>query len=381
MILRPNIRPARRRSLRRARFPLGFVVAIAAGLLSILLFQMLSGQTAASQPRTGALADYRGRVHDVMIALDSLAAPNAETDAEERASVSLSTIDDVRRLLPASEEVEWGGGAGSLSVDNRWLHALLDEYAQALEEGDSERAAATLTRTTERLHALSERLGEIDEARASRRDKDAERDRLAAILRRPEYNQSKPKNESALARLAQRIAKWIRELMPEMRPLRPGMSSTSTTAAQVFIYLLSLAVIILVLWKFGPRLWRRGREGKTRLRGEPRTVLGVTLRPDQTPADLLQEAERLARAGDVRGAIRKAYVSLLCELGDRKIIHLAQHKTNRDYLQALRREGSQLYGEMQPLTSNFERHWYGYETATDADWTDFRKRCRQVLEA
>jgi len=112
---------------------------------------------------------------------------------------------------------------------------------------------------------------------------------------------------------------------------------------------------------------------------EARVVLGERLAPDQTAADLLAEAERMARAGDLRGAIRKAYVALLCELGDRKIVRLARHMTNRDYLKAVRQSTPQLYREMQPLTFNFERHWYGFEAATETDWIDFRTRCRQAL--
>ena len=57
------------------------------------------------------------------------------------------------------------------------------------------------------------------------------------------------------------------------------------------------------------------------------------------------EAETLARQGEIRAAIRKAYIALLVELGDRKIISLAQHKTNRDYLRAVINNPS-LYGNM-----------------------------------
>jgi hypothetical protein len=35
---------------------------------------------------------------------------------------------------------------------------------------------------------------------------------------------------------------------------------------------------------------------------------------------------------------------------------------------------------MLPLTFNFELHWYGLQDASDADWDDFRSRCRQVMK-
>ncbi|MBA2645586.1 MAG: DUF4129 domain-containing protein, partial [Pyrinomonadaceae bacterium] len=111
---------------------------------------------------------------------------------------------------------------------------------------------------------------------------------------------------------------------------------------------------------------------------EARIVLGERVEAEQTATDLLDEAEQLARAGDLRGAIRKGYIALLCELGDRKIIRLAQHKTNRDYLDAVRASGANqnLYSTMKPLTASFERHWYGLEPATEADWDNFKKGVR-----
>ena len=110
-------------------------------------------------------------------------------------------------------------------------------------------------------------------------------------------------------------------------------------------------------------------------------MLGERLEADQTASDLLDEAEGLARAGELRGAIRKAYVALLCELGDRGVVRLAQHKTNRDYLDAVRRAARpRLYTEMLPLTSDFELHWYGLRAASDADWQSFKTRCRAVLD-
>jgi hypothetical protein len=99
--------------------------------------------------------------------------------------------------------------------------------------------------------------------------------------------------------------------------------------------------------------------------------LGERLEPDATATDLLSEAEALARQGDLRAAIRKAYIALLVELGDRKLISLAHHKTNRDYLNSVR-SIPDLHSQMRGLTDSFERHWYGFASATANDWQDFR---------
>ena len=162
--------------------------------------------------------------------------------------------------------------------------------------------------------------------------------------------------------------------------LQPGTNPRFSQLAQIFVLALCLGVIAYVAWF----VWsRRKRELKTlKLKRGPRIVLGERLEADQTSADLLADAEKLARAGDLRGAIRKSYIALLCELGDRGVVRLAQHKTNRDYLDAVRRSAApRLYSEMMPLTFDFELHWYGFRDASDADWDDFRTRCRQALKA
>src|SRR6185503_5460192 len=141
--------------------------------------------------------------------------------------------------------------------------------------------------------------------------------------------------------------------------------------ARILVLALAALVILYVLkivlsWFIG-----RSSNPKRKKVKEPRIVLGERLEPDATATDLLAEAETLARQGDLRAAIRKAYIALLVELGDRKLISLAHHKTNRDYLNSLR-SVPQLHSRMRGLTESFERHWYGFASATPNDWQDFR---------
>jgi hypothetical protein len=66
-------------------------------------------------------------------------------------------------------------------------------------------------------------------------------------------------------------------------------------------------------------------------------------------------------------------------LGDRKVITLEQHKTNRDYLNAVR-SSPVLHSNMRGLTDSFERHWYGFAEATENDWNNFRSRYQQAVQ-
>ena len=136
------------------------------------------------------------------------------------------------------------------------------------------------------------------------------------------------------------------------------------------IYALALALIGFLIYKFAPFLINRFQTREKREKRE-RVILGEKLAADETSGNLFSEAERLAQAGDLRGAIRKGYIALLCELSDRKIIGLSKNKTNRDYLRDVRKR-RELYQNMTGLTNNFERHWYGFQEADESDWNEFK---------
>jgi hypothetical protein len=285
----------------------------------------------------------------------------------------VETFGKVRGLLPAKERVEWGGSF--VEVDNAWLHAALDESKHVAYD----KRVLMLRALAGRLRALEAQLAEAEGARASG-DKDAERGRLNAILRDPAFNRETRPQGSALGRLVERFFEWVLSLFRGSgRRFTPGASPRVSLLAQFVVLGLCLVVIAYV----ARLLWlRRARGPRTlKLKRGARVVLGERLEADQTAAGLLDDAEQLARAGDLRGAIRKAYVALLCELGDRGVVRLAQHKTNRDYLNAVRRAApTRLYTEMLPLTFEFELHWYGLQDASDSDWESFKTRCRKALK-
>ena len=118
--------------------------------------------------------------------------------------------------------------------------------------------------------------------------------------------------------------------------------------------------------------------GKIKKTKQDRVILGERIGADESAFDLFSEAERLAREGNLRAAIRKGYIALLCDLSDRKIVRLARHKTNRDYLRDVRKDNS-LFENMTGLTRNFETNWYGLRSTEPSDWEDFRARYLQTI--
>jgi hypothetical protein len=321
------------------------------------------------------LADYQHRVAEAILAIGHL--KNAsEYDASERQHFMSTSVARIREDLPTKETVTLN--SQSIVVDNSWLDQALQDYEKP--DRTAAQRVEVLARIEERLRALDEQLAKILGSKPAASDKDGDKGRLAEILRRSDFNKPADAEGSALGRLWDRFVRWLSRLFRGPKPVAGGGGSPLIgTLAQILVVGVCLAGIAFLVWKLAPR-YLKSRRGRKKQKREARIVLGERLEPDQTSADLLAQAEALARSGDLRAAIRKAYIALLCELGDRKIVSLAQHKTNRDYLNSVR-ERTRLYKIMAQLTSRFELHWYGFEPAGESDWNEFRNVYQQVLNA
>lgn len=317
------------------------------------------------------VSEYHKHIQQAVTELAAVA-HSQETESEATYFArDVDTILSVRTLLPQNVTVE--SNEASFNVDNSWLHEELDAYAA----DKSAQRYNVLRRTTERLKAIDERLTELEKPVPGIIGSKAEDSRkLAEILRRSEYAHQ-AKQRSAVSRLLDEFAEWLSSWFPKPQPLAPGRAAIFSRVAQWVVIALALAVLAFVLRLFLPR-FLAGRKGRKKEKATARIVLGERLEPDQSALDLLAEAEALARRGELRAAIRKAYIALLVELGERKIISLAQHKTNRDYLRAVRAV-EPLYGDVKQLTDSFERHWYGLAQANETDWLAFRSVCKQAL--
>jgi len=336
-----------------------------------LFFTVSLAMVLAAQAYAIPVKEYHKHLNQAVTALDSLGQLDEDESAISYSVRDVETILQVRNLLPATETVESNGK--SLKVDNSWLHQDLDKYAADTSTVRYE----LLKRITERVKALDERLEELETpAVGTSASKADESRKLEEILRRPEYAHQVAQ-ENAISRLVKRFFKWILSWLPRPKPMSPGGVGILSRIAQWVVILLALGVLAFVLRLFLPRLFRNRRPKKKR-KEKARIVLGETLQPDQTAFDLLSEAEALARRGELRAAIRRAYIALLVELGDRKIISLAQYKTKSDYLRAMR-EIEPLYRNVKQLTDSFERHWYGLAQANENDWLAFRSAYNQAL--
>lgn len=325
------------------------------------------------------LAEYRESVRSARSAVQELTAyvdDALDEIADRDADFEREILAGLRRTLPATEKVEWEGTA--VETGNQWLEARLKAFEE--ETGDWTARRQILTEIGERLAAIETKINELSNPALSDRSKDEEKRKLAEILRRPEYQKPEQQEESWFQRMQRRIKEWFDRKFP--RPEVPdgapeGFQSISF-GLQMLLYAVVLGFIAFLIYRFAPLFAGRFRRRDKGEKGD-RVILGERLGENENAQTLFDEAEALARGGNLRGAIRKGYIALLCELSDRRVIGLAQHKTNRDYLRDVRKKG-ELYKNMNGLTRSFERHWYGFDEADETDWNEFKQTYRQAVK-
>ena len=279
------------------------------------------------------------------------------------------TFKVVEQMLPTTEDIEFGREV--VHVDNTWLHQAVGALSQKAEARRQQ-----VMEIYQRLDALERRL-KLGSG-AAKDESAAERARLQRILSRSEYQ---PKKEEDSA-----IRKWFNEFMDAllqfMRRLFSAGGASARAPNAITVLLLRLliyaAVGLAIIWA-GRALVRNWRHGaKRKEKGEVREVLGEQIEEHITAEDLIKAASDLARAGDYRLAIRRAYIALLYELEQRGKLRLHRSKTNRDYLRALSGEPT-IYPPVADLTNAYERVWYGHARAVSDDYAGFIARYREVV--
>lgn len=84
---------------------------------------------------------------------------------------------------------------------------------------------------------------------------------------------------------------------------------------------------------------------------------------------LISEAARLADAGDWRGAFRCVYLASISHLDEIGALRFEKSRTNWEYLRELDKSGRlSLKDQLQPLTSDFDRKFYGRENCNREDY-------------
>lgn len=324
-----------------------------------------------------SVEDYAKRIESTRTDVAALLESVAEAEARGIDTYDESAITSrIRTKLLSNEKIEWNGGA--IETSNQWLADAFGEFER---EHDLTRRGVILTEISERLASISQKIGELEKAAASDRSKDEDKRKLAEILGREEYQKPTEKQQSLAEKWLLAFLEWLESWMPKFNPgaTSVGGLGSLATVLQVLLFVLIAGLIGFGIYKlapiFAPRFRRKAKSKKS-----DRVILGERIAEHESAADLFGEAEQMARDGNVRGAIRKGYIALLCELSDRRVVGLAQHKTNRDYLRDIRSR-KELYQNMTGLTGSFERHWYGSKSAENSDWSKFREDYQHTVRS
>lgn len=320
------------------------------------------------------LDEYIENVNKSRAEIAAFIVQDVDLSEKEIADTAGAALARIPTYIPAQDEIEYKDF--SITVDNEWIGKSKRTYDS---ENDPEEKKKVLKSVSERLEAIAIKLRDLKNAKSRGASKDEEKQRLAEILNREEYNPAEIEDEGPVAKFYRSIVEWLRSLFPAMEPVDPQKPADFTylrTGLQILVLGLAVALLGYVIFRFGPLIFKRFGTQVTPKKS--RVILGEEIGPDATTDDLFSEAESLALKGDIRGAIRKGYISLLFELSQRKLIGLAKHKTNRDYLRDLTRH-KDIRSDVSGLTVNYERHWYGRKEAPKEEWEDFKAGYRDAL--
>lgn len=343
-----------------------FVKRLIAAFISALMLAIVGfGSPSATR------ADYEKRVSSATSGVSELITVLADGDATgDRIRLISDIYDELFRLLPPQETVEVDGV--SVEVDNRWF---AESLLQSQKEASIEAKMQILDGIYSRLQSLSLTLARDLNNRPL--SKDEQKQKLAEILRRPEFQKPEELEPNLGENLIKRLFEWLEQIAPSSVP---GATRSSIGPLPEFVRVLIIALLVIAGGYLVYRIVRALLPGKAANDdiASVNIILGEQIEEGRDAESLFREAEEVARTGDVRSAIRKSYVGLLLGLGNKRAIALAKYKTNRDYLRELKRAPA-VFEPAQRVTNLFENVWYGRRDVAETDWQEFRDRCRAIL--
>lgn len=334
--------------------------------LFILLMPILAFGSTVTQ--------YRQKVKDVTESVGYLNYPEEYLSEAQNIAQQREIIKEIRSKLPPTEKIELKDS--TFEANHDWLYEKLKQFEN--EPYNSAKRTPITEEILDRLSALEVKIAELERQEISKRTKDEDKQKLEEILNRPEYQKPEEKEENWIQRKWREFWDWLlRSRSPDKKEEKAEGSPLMASGLLYTVLILAAVFIGFLIYYFAPSIIKQIRE-REKADKNSRIILGETLSSEDSSQSIFAEAEELARSGNLRSAIRKGYIALLCELSDKKIIGLARHKTNRDYLRDVRSK-KELHQNMNSLTLNFERNWYGVNKTEEKDWEEFKQTYQQTV--
>jgi hypothetical protein len=261
--------------------------------------------------------------------------------------VNSAAIHELRVTLPADWTVT--AGDAHYSVATAWLSGALGQIERnPAANGDA------LSQARRKLQTYREEAQALETSTASQNLAQS-RARLDSILSAREFRGQR--GPSWLDVLKARVWSWIVRQLERIFGRLGGAKTIGNVVAWTVIV---LACLLLLLWTLR-FLMRGGTRSEMDLRGA-------------TPVNRdwhrwLRDARAAAAQGDYRAAIHAAYWAAVVRMEETNALPEDRSRTPRESLRLIRRESAD-YAPLLQLTQRFELVWYGYRSATDADWSD-----------
>jgi hypothetical protein len=261
--------------------------------------------------------------------------------------LNADALHELRLTLPASWTVT--AGKTRYSVGTEWLTGALAQI-----ERNPSASGEILTQTRQRLETYRESAQAMQTPMAPE-ELAQSRARLNAILSAREFRgQHGP---SWLDVLKARIWSWI---IRQLERLLGRLGGSRTIGNIVAWTVIVLACVVLLFWtvRF---LMRSGTRSEMDLSG--------AVPVSQDWHRWLRDARAAAAQGDYRAAIHAAYWAAIVRMEETKSLPEDRSRTPRESLRLIQKQSAD-YAPLLRLTERFELVWYGYRSATDADWSD-----------
>jgi hypothetical protein len=317
---------------------------------------------AAAAPAADSLLKYEQRVQRASEITSRIKAKPA--DANE-------FIDDIKTLLPKSEQVDFGGG--TIWVDNSWLHVLLDTYKH---KSAGDKGSDQLDEAKTKLSALREQLLRLENEPNDRTNLQTSRDNLNRILARQEFKEKKEDFLTSLfRRVREGVIRAVTRLLASLWQLIFGNKGESGWLFRGFVIFVATAFLVGAAVMLAMR-----RPIRKKPRARRQIILDEEIGPNTTSKDLLNDALTAYKKGEYRLGIRRLYIALLYELGEHGIIELDRHATNNEYMRKAAAVAP-LEGPMRYLTERFDYFWYGRFPAGEADFSAYKANFDRATQA
>lgn len=184
------------------------------------------------------------------------------------------------------------------------------------------------------------------------------------VLRSPDFNYE----PTLLERALERVGEFLSDLLSPLFNIGGG-GATGTIIGYGFIVLMGLALVWLI--------WRLLRDRFPKPDLTPDSPV-IELSRWMNPKELRKAAEEFEAAGNWREALRARYRLLISQLVESGLIENPPGRTTGEYRQVVGSDVANIANEFSDATGDFERVWYGTDTATQGDVATMRSRADEL---